>query len=69
MQYSHGDEHALRLANAQLSRLAIEELLVDIKVQAAQDFQKLWNAVFAVARPMRAPGLIHLRTDFQRGIE
>src|SRR5579872_2117123 len=28
MQNRHGDEHTLRLSNAQLSRLALEELLI-----------------------------------------
>src|SRR5690348_6418829 len=69
MQYSHSNEHPLRLPDTELSRLAIQEFFIDIEIQAVQCLQKSRSTLCASSRLVRAPGLIHLRADFQCGIQ
>src|SRR5690349_12654232 len=69
MQDRHCDEYALRLSDAELSRLALEKRFVDLQIQVAQNVQELLRALLAVAGLVRAPGLVHLRADLQRRIQ
>jgi hypothetical protein len=69
MQYRHGDEHPLRLSNAQLGRIAAQKAGICRQTHILQTIQQRLGGFFAGGPLVNRPGFLQLRADPQRRVQ